>query len=66
VSKNAATCRPSGAVFLIETPDEAGRVVAYHVQIEAKGVTVWTDDAFGGRLTPPELFAACVRAEAAR
>ena len=30
------------------------------------GVTVWTDDVVAGRLTPHELFAACVRAEAAR
>ena len=61
MTKKAATCRPSGAVFLIEVPDEAGRVIAYHVQVDARGVSCWTDHSDAGRLSPSELFVACTR-----
>ena len=56
----------TGAVYAYEVKDDAGRVVNYFVQTDPTGISCWTHDAYAGRLTPQELFSACVRAEASR
>jgi hypothetical protein len=54
--------RPAGTVYEIDVVDSAGRTITYRVQVDARGVSCWTDTARGGRLTPPQLFVACVQA----
>jgi hypothetical protein len=60
MTKKAPTCRPSGGVYELSVTDEAGRMVLYRVQIDSRGVACWTDTSDGGRLSPNELFSACL------
>lgn len=56
--------RPLAQSFAIEVPDEAGRVVQFRVQVDAKRLSVWTSDSDGGSMSWPEAYAACCAAKA--
>jgi hypothetical protein len=60
----APKIRPLSTTFEIDMPDEAGRIVQFRVQIDARRISCWTTETHVvGSLTFPELYAYCCAAK---